>query len=261
MKQALKQLGFGLLGAVIFFAVWIGAAALRAPEVLLAAAGFATYITYVRLIERRRVTELHARAALPQTLGGFAAGIGLFGVVIAILAASGHYRVLGAGNPIVLLLALVPWFSAAIMEELLFRGFIFRTLQNVAGTWIAVGISALLFGLLHAGNPGATVFSSVAVALEAGVLLAIAYAATNKLWLPIGIHAGWNYAEGTIFGTAVSGGTVKSTFLAGVLTGNPLFTGGTFGVEASIVAIPVCLAAAAVLALRVKRRRLVEATV
>lgn len=268
MKQTLKQLGFGLLGAVVFFAVWIGVATLASsvhlpPEMtglVLAAAGFATYVAYARYVERRQVTELQPRAALPQTFAGFAAGIGLFGIVIAILAASGHYRVIGAGNPVVLLLALVPWFSGAIMEELLFRGFIFRVLQNVAGTWIAVGISALLFGLLHAGNPGATLFSSVAVGLEAGVLLAIAYAATNKLWLPIGIHAGWNYAEGTIFGTAVSGGTVKATFLQGVLTGNSLMTGGKFGVEASIVAIPVCLAAAAMLALRVKRRRLVEAT-
>jgi membrane protease YdiL (CAAX protease family) len=146
------------------------------------------------------------------------------------------------------------------MEELLFRGFVFRVLRDVTGMWIALAISAALFGFLHAANPGATAFSSVAIALEAGVLLAVAYAATNRLWLPIGIHAGWNYAEGTIFGTAVSGGVVKSTFLHATLTGNSLWTGGAFGVEASIVAIPVCLAAAALLALRVKRERLVEAT-
>jgi CAAX protease family protein len=113
-------------------------------------------------------------------------------------------------------------------------------------------VSAILFGLLHAANPGATPFSSLAVALEAGVLLAVAFAATRRLWFPIGIHAGWNYAEGTIFGTAVSGGTVKATLLHGVLSGSPLFTGGAFGVEASIVAIPVCLAAASLFAINIK---------
>jgi hypothetical protein len=78
--------------------------------------------------------------------------------------------------------------------------------------------------------------------------------------LPIGLHAGWNYAEGTLFGTAVSGTTVKTTFLHGSLSGNALVTGGPFGVEASIVAVGVCLVAASVLALRVKPRRLLEAT-
>jgi uncharacterized protein len=178
-----------------------------------------------------------------------------------VLALTGHYRVASAGDPLALVRALIPWFSGAIVEELLFRGFIFRAIRDVAGTWIAVAVSAALFGLLHAANPGSMLFSSVAIALEAGVLLAVAYAATNRLWLPIGIHAGWNYAEGTIFGTAVSGTSVHTTFLHGTLAGDASITGGAFGVEASVIAVPVCLVAAAILALRVKRRPLLEGAV
>ena len=267
MTVGLRRLGLGLLGAILFVAVWIGvvgfahAGRLRPgiADIAVTAAGLLTYAGWVRAAERRSVTELSPRT-LPALLGGgFAGGIVLFGIVIAALAASGYYRVRGIGEPLALFRALVPWFSGAIMEELLFRGFVFRVVREVAGTGIAIALSALLFGFIHAANPGATVFSSVSIALEAGVLLAVAYAATESLWLPIGIHAGWNYAEGTIFGTAVSGGaTTTPVFLHGSLTGNPLVTGGAFGPEASIIAIPVCLAAAALLARRVKRRRLVE---
>jgi membrane protease YdiL (CAAX protease family) len=268
MRRVLKRLGFGALGALVFLVAWIGFAALGhfahfpppVTDVVLAVAGLATYVLYVRATEKRAVTELDARSAIPHVVAGFAIGVGLFAAVIAVLALSGHYRVASMGDPAALLRALTFWFSGAIMEELLFRGFIFRVIRDVSGTWIAVAVSALLFGLLHAANPGATVVSSVAIALEAGVLLAVAYAATNRLWLPIGLHAGWNYAEGTVFGTAVSGNAVKSTFLHGALSGNALVTGGAFGVEASIVAVAVCLVAAAGFALRVKRGRLLEAT-
>ncbi len=267
MKNRWRAIGIGLLGAVLFLAAWIGVAVLlhdlhvpaRAGEIILAIAGFAVYIAYVRATERRPISELEPRRAPTELVFGFLFGLTLFGVVIGVLAATGHYRVTSFGNPSALLSGLVMWFSGAVMEELLFRGFIFRVVQNVAGTWVGVAVSALLFGLIHAANPGSSIFSSLAIALEAGVLLALAYAMTNRLWLPIGIHAGWNYAEGTIFGTAVSGGSLKSSLLHGTLTGNALLTGGAFGVEASIVAIPVCLAAAAFLALKVMRHRLVEA--
>lgn len=267
MNTHWRAIGIGLLGAILFLAAWIGVAVvlhrlhvpLRVGDVILAIAGFAVYIGYVRATEQRPIEELRPRRAFPELVSGFLFGLALFGVVIGALALTGHYHVTSFGSPVALLSGLVMWFSGAVMEELLFRGFIFRVTQNVAGTWIAVAASALLFGLIHAANPGSTVFSSLAIALEAGVLLALAYAATNRLWLPIGIHAGWNYAEGTIFGTAVSGGSLKASLLHGALTGNPLLTGGAFGVEASIIAIPVCLAAAAIFALKVMRHRLVEA--
>src|SRR5471030_2266301 len=81
---------------------------------------------------------------------------------------------------------------------------------------------------------GATIGSSVAIALEAGILLGAAYALTGRLWLPIGLHLGWNFAEGSIFGMAVSGGSQKGSLITGELHGSNLLTGGVFGPEASI---------------------------
>lgn len=267
MKTQWNEAGIGLLGAIVFFVVWIAVELAlhalhvprRAADVVIAIAGFALYTSYVRWTEHRSITELEPRSAWRELAAGFAIGLALFGMVIGILAFFGHYHVSGFGTPNALASGLLIWGSAAVMEELLFRGFIFRVARNVAGTWVAVGVSAVLFGSIHVFNPGATLYTSFAVALEAGVLLALAYAATNRLWLPIGLHAGWNYAEGTIFGTAVSGAALKTTLLHGTLTGSPLFTGGAFGVEASVVAIPVTLAAAAIFALNVKQQRWVEA--
>ena len=95
--------------------------------------------------------------------------------------------------------------------------------------------------------------SSIAIALEAGVLLGAAFALTQRLWLPIGLHLGWNFAEGSIFGMSVSGGKATGSLFAGTLHGRNLFTGGAFGPEASIVAVVICLAAAVVLLWRTVR--------
>jgi hypothetical protein len=104
--------------------------------------------------------------------------------------------------------------------------------------------TAGLFGLAHTLNPGATIGSSVAIALEAGVLLGAAYAATQRLWVPIGLHAGWNFAEGSLFGMTLSGNNMGVGLLRGSLSGPLILTGGEFGPEASIVAVLVCLVAA-----------------
>jgi hypothetical protein len=92
-------------------------------------------------------------------------------------------------------------------------------------------------------NSGATTVSTVAIALEAGVLLGAAYAACGSLWLPIGLHFGWNFTEGGVFGVAVSGRKAGAGIVNMPLSGSALWTGGQFGPEASLVAVAVCLVA------------------
>jgi hypothetical protein len=132
--------------------------------------------------------------------------------------------------------------GAGVGEELVFRGVIFRMTEERLGTAAALIVSSLLFGLVHAANVGATTVSTAAIALEAGALLGIAYSASRSLWLPIGLHFGWNFTEGGIFGTAVSGGQSRG-LLDSVLSGPNLMTGGSFGPEASLIAVAVSLAA------------------
>jgi hypothetical protein len=137
---------------------------------------------------------------------------------------------------------------------LAFRGALFRIVEEGFGTTSALITSAVVFGLLHALNPGATVISTTAIALEAGVLLGAAYALTRNLWFPIGLHFGWNFTEGGIFGVSVSGGPTGKGILSVALAGRPLLTGGNFGPEASVIAIAVCLAAGIALLLLTVRR-------
>ncbi len=267
MKSALHVLR-GIAGLAVFLAL-MGAIqtllhrahvpdTLAAPAII--AAAFAIYFVWVRLVERRSVRELSLRGALAQSGIGFAAGIALFAIVIALLALAGAYRVAGHSSAAGVFFPLLMWLAGAVAEEIAFRGFLFRTIQEAGGMWIALVVSALFFGLAHAANPGATVFSSFAIAIEAGVLLALAYVVTRRLWLPIGIHTGWNFAEGTVFGVSVSGMNAhSSSVLHGALRGPALISGGAFGPEASIAAIAVCvLASAALYLLEVKKAPVVE---
>lgn len=134
---------------------------------------------------------------------------------------------------------------AALFEETLFRGFIFQRLLDGAGVWVAQIALALLFALGHWDNPGmegATKFwASLDLALGA-VLLGLAYIRTRSLALPVGIHLGWNWAQGYLLGFGVSG-TDHSGWFQPVFQGKAEWlTGGDFGPEASIFAVAVDLA-------------------
>jgi membrane protease YdiL (CAAX protease family) len=258
---ALRRLGWMVLGIVVFVvAIGLVQAPLRPLHVphalggiLVAAVALAVYWAWVRYVERREPTELARGAIVPEGAGGLVLGIALFSVVIGILALAGAFSVAGYGAWPAVASGLIGAIVTAIGEEIVFRGWLFRTVRDIVGTWIGVAVSAVVFGLLHAFNPGASPVSTIAIALEAGVLLALAYAATGRLWLPIGIHAGWNFAEGSIFGSSVSGHAPDPSLLHGVLHGPVVLTGGIFGPEASVVGVIVCMVAAAAFAVRIVR--------
>ncbi len=210
------------------------------------------YALLVRAMEHRWAGEIAPARAPAGLIGGALLGLALFGSVIAILTALGIAHVtatpgqslLAAGNMAVL---------AAVGEELIVRGALFRITEEMFGTLVALIVSAVFFGAIHLANPGATLASGVAIMLEAGLLLAACYVLTRDLWLAIGLHFGWNFTEGGIFGAAVSGGQFKGLYHT-TLTGPDLLTGGAFGAEGSVVAVGVCVAAALVLMTAAIRR-------
>ncbi|HEY1800419.1 MAG TPA: CPBP family intramembrane glutamic endopeptidase [Terriglobales bacterium] len=217
------------------------------------------YLVASKWIERRAPDELKANRALPEGLAGLLLGLALFSAVMAILWTLGVYHPGGRGTTHGLAIGLVLALSAGVMEEILFRGLLFRLSAKILGTWGALLLTAAFFGAAHAFNPGATISSSLAIALEAGILLGAAYAATTRLWLPIGLHIAWNFTEGPLFGMAVSGGNMGgASLLRGSLSGPRILTGGEFGPEASIVAVLVCLAAALYFILRIVKLHRVE---
>lgn len=213
---------------------------------LVVLAAFLAYIAFVRIMEKRAVTELSPVGATWETVIGIGVGALLFGTTIGILWLLGYYDVVGVNQLAVVVPVLATAVSAGVIEELLFRGIFFRIVEERWGTWLALSITALFFGLAHLFNPNATFVAGLAIALEAGVLLGAAYIFTRRLWLAIGIHFAWNFVQGGIFGVAVSGNEVQG-LLQSTLTGPDILSGGQFGAEASIIAVIVCLTAGLIL--------------
>jgi membrane protease YdiL (CAAX protease family) len=201
------------------------------------------YRWVVRRTEHRPVTEAAGKGAGSAIVRGALLGVALFAAVILNIFFLGYYKVDGPGSlmPAVGLSGFMA--AAAVTEELLFRGVLFRIIEERLGTWISMALTAVLFGLWHSLNPDASVWGAVAIMLEAGGLLAAAYAATRSLWLPIGLHFGWNFAASAVFGTVVSGNGTNQGLLDASMSGPTLVTGGDFGPEGSLYSVLFCVLA------------------
>lgn len=219
-----------------------------------AVGALALYAWVVRRTERRVVTELAADGAARSLGLGTLVGLGVFSAVIGIIAALGGYTVHGLGT-VPGALGLVGFMAgAAVTEELLWRGVLFRFVEAWIGTWAALALTGLLFGLAHLLNPNATLWGAIAIAIEAGGMLTAAYVATRRLWLPIGLHLGWNVAGSALFSTEVSGNDTSQGLLDASTSGNVLVTGGAFGPEGSVFSVLLCAATAVVLLVVAHRR-------
>lgn len=187
--------------------------------------------------------DLDATRAVPNLALGILAGFFLMAASVGAAAAGHYYVYLGEGDTSQVLHELITSaLMTAFMEEILFRGILFRWTEEFAGSWAALAITSVLFGLAHIRNPDATLFSSFAIAIEAGLLLGGAYMLTRSLWLPIGLHAAWNFTQGEIFGVPVSGETVHG-LIRSRMSGPPMLSGGGFGLEGSLIAIGIATAA------------------
>jgi len=190
---------------------------------------------------------------------GLGAGLVVFSAAVAVAALLGVYRVTGEGDASGLLAALIgPALFAAISEELVFRGILFRWLEEWGGSWVALLLTSGFFGASHLMNPHASPIAAIGIAFEAGVMLGAAYMLTRSLWLPMGLHAAWNFAQGEIYDIPVSGTPVHG-FLNARLSGPPLLTGDGFGLEASVIAIAIAtLFGLWLLSLAIRRGELVQ---
>jgi membrane protease YdiL (CAAX protease family) len=139
-------------------------------------------------------------------------------------------------------LMLVEHILVGYWEELVFRGYILQNMIEGLGLASAIVISCILYGLLHYMNPNATILSS-AIIIGFGFLRIYGYLGTKMLWLSIGMHIGWNFFQGPIFGFAASGHK-KTTLLQHTLNSDKIYlTGGEFGPEGSILIIPILILA------------------
>ena len=211
------------------------------------------YRLFNRWIERRANVEFAPAGGLRELGAGLVGGLLLFSTVIGVIALGGGYRITGLDPAMRIAPVLAVGFGAAFLEEIVLRGLIFRLLEQWLGSWVALAVSAALFGAGHLANPHATLLAGIAIALEAGIMLAALYMLTRRLWGAIGLHAGWNMTQGGLYGVPISGGAMHGVFAE--RTGGPtLLTGGAFGAEASLPAIIVCTAFGVALLVLCRRR-------
>ena len=193
---------------------------------------------------------------LPQLGAGFLLGLAMIGAVVLLEWATGHLRVVPTGVPLAsgaarLLLFFFVFLAGAVHEELLARGYPFQRLLELLGAPVAVLVQGAIFAALHYRNPHGSLVGSINTMLV-GILFALAYLHTGRLWLPIGLHWGWNFFEAA-FGFPVSGIRIEGGLVLAEVSGRELFHGGSYGPEASLPASLVILAVTVALALRGRR--------
>ncbi len=178
-----------------------------------------------------------------DSLAGFAIGFTLIFISVVVLGIFGDldFRVT-VNRETVLRLAVVLLIlsTGAMTEELMFRGYPFQRLVEGVGAVPAIVLLSVMFGLAHLKNPHSSAWA-IANTVSVGVLLSVAYLRSRALWLPWGIHFGWNATLGVVFGLPVSGLTDFAVIVKGTARGPHWLTGGSYGLEASALGTAVIL--------------------
>ena len=208
------------------------------------------YVGLFRLYERRNISEFAIRYAGKENLIGFIAGGLLVGCIILVLMISGSIS-FTIQNPFTIIFKpLMLFILLALMEEIIFRGIIYRITEQSLGTWLALIISALLFGIVHITNDHAD-FPGILSAALAGVMLGVIYSLRGRLWYPLAIHVGWNFFQ-YFFGLPVSGLDDFEYFMEASREGPKWLIGGGFGIENSLLTILMILGLSAFLIYRIR---------
>lgn len=194
-------------------------------------------------VDRRRRASLGFSARLYDVLSGAIIGAAILCVPIGLLLATGAARIephLGALSAPALAIGLIVCFFNVVTQEALVRSYMFQELWAKYGAWVATVVTTIIFVALHAApiSHGTQGLIAGANILLASVLLSFAYVRTGQLWLPIGIHLGWNGLQGPVLGINVTGNDLAfghwSVFS---FPGDALWTGGDMGVEGGLAGL------------------------
>ncbi len=210
-------------------------------------------IFYVVKVQKRKFdsTGIVKRGVVVETVAGFALGFVVSGGAILGMYLLGSYKLVGMNLQANLIFPFILFFFGAIVEEVIFRLFIFQTCEKRWGTVPALVITSVMFGMVHMMNnvQHATfeqkLLGCMFLVFEAGFLLNALFLVNRRVWLPLGMHWAWNFFEGPIFGTIVSGQNFGASLLVAQMSGSMLTSGGPFGPEGSVPGLVVGVACGA----------------
>jgi len=226
--------------------------------IIVSALAITSYVLFFKNYEKRDVTEIGTKRLAKNLFLGTLIGFALQSLTILVIYLNGSFSIVAVNPVSFILIPLTIAFTIAIIEEILVRGIIFRILEEKLGTYIALAISAIIFGALHLANPNSTLLSGLCITI-AGFLLGAAFVYSRNLWFPIAFHFAWNFTQSGIFGAITSGNEKTSSLLVSKIEGPGFITGGEFGPEGSIQATIFCLIAAIIiLALSQKENKIIQ---
>ena len=218
---------------------WAGGLLVGVTGTTLISAVFANWLA-LRIYEDRPVVDIGLwanRHSAENLVIGLLGGVGTAALVLIppLVVGAAHLRSTPGDQPTVGTVIFVGILLAAgsIGEEIFFRGYGFQELMTAAGPWATIVPVGVLFALLHGSNPGADYLSTANTA-GFGILFGYAYLRSRDLWLPMGLHFGWNMAL-PLFGVNVSGLRMKVTGYEMSWTAGSLWSGGEYGPEASVL--------------------------
>lgn len=214
-------------------ATWIDMARMCLTFVLLVVC----YRLYCRVLEGRAAPEVGVRGSgVEIALGGLAGSVAVTSTV-AVLWSAGAYGVEAFGSPWILPRSLVVFGVGALFQDLVLLCIWYRLLEELAGSWVAIPCTLLVFGLAHAGNPNVTGTIIAALCVSSLAILA-PFILTRRIWVSWGIHGSWNFMQAGVFGLP-SSGYVFPGWIEPILAGPTWLTGGRMGIEGSALAVAV----------------------
>ena len=260
----MRGIGISILKILVFFGIWAGlVAGVTFGMIGLAGADFSKNVNWQALLEagalaavliallvmalgvdRRPVSTLGlpARRAIPEMILGTVIGVVIFCASMGILAGMGyaHYAPdFSRFDPAMLGWLLLIALLNCADQELIVRSYLFQEVWAKYSATAAVVVSTIVFVALHAGAimQGTNGLIAGADVALASILLGIAYVRSAALWLPIGIHFGWNAFQGPVLGINVTGTDLGGHWHAFALDGPALWTGGAMGVEGGLAGL------------------------
>jgi membrane protease YdiL (CAAX protease family) len=145
---------------------------------------------------------------------------------------------------------LMDFFTAAVFEEIIFRGYVYFVLLKSGGLYLAIIGSAIVFSTAHLIKHTSVPLLYVLNAFVFGILVAVCRYFTCSLWLPVGLHFGWNVVSGPIFGLPYSGRTYDRGVVVSEVSGPTWLTGGQYSLDAGVLGtLAIAIAAASISAI------------
>ncbi|MDB5585024.1 MAG: family intrarane metalloprotease [Bradyrhizobium sp.] len=223
-----------------------------------AAAIFIVYRLFVRVVERRPDVEELGTGGLRELALGFGIGAAWSLAIFAVLLLIGGVRIVGFLPPHALLLTIVVQLCASVILEIVLRGMLFRQLERLFGTWLALLLVTICFGFVSLSGANEEPLAVLANAIDAGLVFSAMFIVTRRLWATIGLHIAWFFAQIGLNGVpSIAGGPRE--FVLTQTAGPEWLTGGHAGTYASVPALVISgMLVATLLAVAVRRRQVVR---